>query len=206
MRFFFMAIVVFAPMTGAVLLGCEEGVILEDRGATPAVGCTPGQQQDCRCSGGLSGFQFCTEAGQAWSECFCSDAAKTATAVGNEPGRADPTSAEAASKLAVVWYSDDPYVAERIALMYTHNAKKSGWFDTVELIIWGPSQKLLIENDDVQSTVLQMMSDGVIVEACRACADLYGLTSQIEALGITVKYMGEPLTNMLQTDWEVLTF
>lgn len=45
-------------------------------------------------------------------------------------------------KLVVVWTSDDPYVAERVALMYTHAAKTAGWFSEVTLIIWGTSAKL----------------------------------------------------------------
>lgn len=39
------------------------------------------------------------------------------------------TSNELADKLVVVWTSDDPYVAERVALMYTHAAKTNGWFN-----------------------------------------------------------------------------
>ena len=48
-------------------------------------------------------------------------------------------------KLVVLWTSDDPYVADRVALMYTHAAKKAGWFSEVTLIIWGPSAKLTAE-------------------------------------------------------------
>ena len=34
--------------------------------------CTPGEQQDCRCSGGGEGFQTCSEDGSEWGECDCS--------------------------------------------------------------------------------------------------------------------------------------
>ena len=50
------------------------------------------------------------------------------------------------NKLAVLWTSGDPDVAEKMGFMYTYNAKKQGWFDEVVLIIWGPSAKLLSEN------------------------------------------------------------
>ncbi|MGM0622144.1 MAG: hypothetical protein ACQETJ_13915, partial [Bacteroidota bacterium] len=53
-------------------------------------------------------------------------------------------------KLVVVWTSDDPYVAERVAFMYTHSAKTAGWFSEVTLIIWGPSAKLTAENLKIQ--------------------------------------------------------
>ena len=51
-----------------------------------------------------------------------------------------------------------------------------------------------------------MQEAGIEVVACRACADAYGVTGTLEALGVEVKYMGEPLTRMLKGDWEVLTF
>ena len=49
------------------------------------------------------------------------------------------------NKLAVLWTSGDPEVAEKVCFMYTNNAKKQGWFDEVVLIVWGTSSKLLCE-------------------------------------------------------------
>lgn len=43
--------------------------------------------------------------------------------------------------------------------------------------------------------------------ACRACADAYGVTWALEGLGIEVKYMGQPLTEVLKAEeWKLLTF
>jgi len=53
---------------------------------------------------------------------------------------------KAPSRLCVVWSSGDPGVAKNVCLMYAHNAKRRGWFDEVHLIVWGPSDKLLTEN------------------------------------------------------------
>ena len=112
-----------------------------------------------------------------------------------------------ATKLAVLWTSGDPDVAHKVCFMYTHSAKKAKWFDTVELIVWGPSSKLLSEDQQLQQEVKQMLADGVIVEACKACADSYGVSDKLSSLGINVKYMGQPLTDMLKSpDWQVLTF
>ena len=57
------------------------------------------------------------------------------------------------SKLAVLWTSGDPDVAHRVAFMYSHTAKKVGWFDEVTLIVWGPSQRILIGDKDLQAKV-----------------------------------------------------
>ena len=109
-------------------------------------------------------------------------------------------------KLVVVWTSDDPYVAERVAFMYTHNAKKNGWFKEVTLIVWGPSAKLISENIKLQDEVKAMQKDGVEVEACIACSNAYGVTEDLKMLGYDVKGMGKPLTEYLKSGAIVLTF
>lgn len=109
-------------------------------------------------------------------------------------------------KLVILWTSDDPYVAERVAFMYTHNAKKNGWFKEVTLIVWGPSAKLISENLKLQEEVKSMQTDGVVVEACIACANAYGVTEDLRKLGYDVKGMGKPLTDYLKNGAKVLTF
>lgn len=112
----------------------------------------------------------------------------------------------APDKLVVVWTSGDPYVAERVALMYTHAAKSAGWFKEVTLIVWGPSAKLISENIKLQEEVRAMQKDGVVVEACIACANAYGVTEDLRKLGYDVKGMGKPLTDYLKSGAKVLTF
>lgn len=108
--------------------------------------------------------------------------------------------------LVIVWTSDDPYVAERVALMYTHAAKLNNWFDNVTLIVWGPSAKLIAENIKLQEKVKQMIADGVIVEACSACSDAYGTTKILQELGYNPKPMGVPLTTYLKSGANILTY
>jgi hypothetical protein len=90
--------------------------------------------------------------------------------------------------------------------MYTHAARRANWFDEVRLIVWGPSARLLAADKDLQAKVKAMMDDGVIVEACIACADSYGVTQALRDLDIEVKGMGQPLTEMLNSGYKVLTF
>jgi hypothetical protein len=120
-------------------------------------------------------------------------------AAGQEKGSQD-------SRLAVIWSSGDPEVAHRACLMYTHNARKQKWFDEVILIVWGPSARLLAADKDLQVKVKAMADDGVKLQACLACTDSYGVTEQLRRLGVEVKYMGKPLTDMLKQGWKVLTF
>ncbi len=127
-------------------------------------------------------------------------------AVMAQASRSSGNPVQQGSKLAVLWTSGDPGVAYRVCFMYAHNAKKHGWFDEVRLIVWGPSARLLAADKDIEAAVMQMMEDGVEVQACIACANSYGVSQRIRDMGIEVKGMGPPLTQMLQSDWKVLTF
>lgn len=109
------------------------------------------------------------------------------------------------NKLAVLWTSGDPEVAEKMVFMYTLNAKKQGWFDEVVLIVWGPSAKLLSENKMLQEYVKKMQDAGIKVEACIACARMYGVDGNLKEMGIDVKGMGVPLSNYLKEGWKTLS-
>ncbi len=109
------------------------------------------------------------------------------------------------NKLAVLWTSSDPDLAEKMAFMYTYNAKKQGWFDEVVLIVWGPSAKLLSENKMLQDYVKKMQDVGIKVEACMSCARMYEVDGKLQELGIDVKGMGVPLTNYLKEGWKTLS-
>lgn len=109
-------------------------------------------------------------------------------------------------KLVIVWTSDDPYLAERMVLMYAHAAKTAGWFKEVTLIIWGPSAKLVSENLKIQEKLKTMQKDGVVIEACIACATAYNVVDELKKLNFDVKGMGKPLTDYLKSDAKVLTF
>ncbi len=109
-------------------------------------------------------------------------------------------------RLAVVWTSGDREVATKMVFMYTANAKRFGWFQDITLVIWGPSAKLLSEDKDLQERVKAMKSSGVNLKACKACADQYGVSDVLTSLGVTVKYMGEELSDYLKEGRRVLTF
>lgn len=109
-------------------------------------------------------------------------------------------------KLAVLWVSGDRDVAEKSCLMYTHAAKRNGWFDEVVLIIWGSSSRLLAEDEALQKKIQAMKADGVILEACIACSNMLGVTEDLKALDIDVKGMGVPLSDYLKSGYHVLTY
>ncbi|MGO1368932.1 DsrE family protein [Senegalia sp. (in: firmicutes)] len=109
-------------------------------------------------------------------------------------------------KLVIIWTSGDREVALNMVFMYALNAKIHKWWKDLTLIIWGPSSKLLSEDEELQDYISKMKEEGIDIVACKACSNNYGVTEKLEDLDIDVKYMGEPLTNYLKEDYKTITF
>lgn len=109
------------------------------------------------------------------------------------------------NELYILWTSGDREVALSMVFMYAFNSKTKGFWDDVCLIVWGPSAKLLSQDEELQGRVRQMIEAGVKVEACIACANMYGVTKILESLGIEVKGMGQPLTQLMKEGKKILS-
>ena len=133
-------------------------------------------------------------------------AAAAVAAVLAEKAPPAPTEEDRAPRLAVVWSSADPDVAHGVCLMYAHAAARNKWFREVRLIVWGPSGRLLARDSKVQAKVKAMARDGVKLQACISCANSLGVTDDLRKLGVEVKGMGKPLTDVIRSGWKVITF
>jgi hypothetical protein len=109
-------------------------------------------------------------------------------------------------RVLIVWTSGDRDVALRMVFMYAGNAKKHGWWEDVTLLVWGPSQRLLAEDEVLQTGIAAGIDLGVRVIACKACADSYPVTEQLESLGVDVIYTGQLLTDWLKSGAALVTF
>jgi len=135
-----------------------------------------------------------------------SEVASNPVAVPN-PGIVPNPSVLPSPGLLVIWSSGDREVALKMVFMYTYNSKLKGWWNTVRFCIWGPSARLLASDNELQEKVSKMIEAGIEVVACKACADSYpGVSPVLESLGVDVKYMGAPLTEMLKSNWSTLCF
>ena len=110
-------------------------------------------------------------------------------------------------ELVILWTSGDKEVAENMVFMFAQNAPKYGWWEAnkITLLIWGPSDKLLAEDESLQKCVIEMKAAGIKLEACKACAEKYQVADKLTALGIDVKYMGEALANYIKEGRKILT-
>jgi sulfur relay (sulfurtransferase) complex TusBCD TusD component (DsrE family) len=70
----------------------------------------------------------------------------------------------------------------------------------------GLSDKLLEVNDMLKEKVTAMKKDGIIVEACIACSNKYGVTDELKVCQVGVKGMGAPLSKYLKKGYKVVSF
>jgi len=108
-------------------------------------------------------------------------------------------------KLNILWVNGDAVAAHTMVFMYAINAKTRGWWKDVDVIIWGPSTKLVAEDGGVQERIKLAQQAGVNILACVACATQLGVVEKLKSLNITVKAMGEPLTEILKNGEKLIT-
>ena len=107
--------------------------------------------------------------------------------------------------LYVLWTNDNPITAEKMVFMYAINSLVYGWWQMVTLIIWGATAKLVSEDETIQEKIKEALDAGVRITACKACTDELGVTETLEKLQIEVKYWGQPLTEVLKNNEQLLT-
>jgi hypothetical protein len=110
----------------------------------------------------------------------------------------------ASGRQLVLWTSGDREVALKMVFMYTLNCKARGWMRDVRLLVWGPSAKLLAEDQELQAQLKSLKDAGVELYACKACADQYGVSNKLAELGLTVVYAGKMLADLQRDGWYVL--
>lgn len=109
-------------------------------------------------------------------------------------------------KLNILWTTDNKDTIFNMIAMYAGNSKRLNWWKEVNIIIWGASAKLAGDDTQVQTEILELLNQGITIEACKDCCDNFGVTEKIERLGVSVRYMGEPLTAYIKNDEKILTF
>jgi hypothetical protein len=108
-------------------------------------------------------------------------------------------------KINILWASDNKITALNMLAIYVLNAKSRGWWKEINVIIWGASAKLVANDMQVQTEVLEMIHSGISVEACKDCSDVCEVTDKLERLGVNVRFMGQALTEYIKRGEPVLT-
>lgn len=78
--------------------------------------------------------------------------------------------------------------------------------EEVKIILFGPSERLVVTDKEVQDRLKEAPDQGINVIACKWCSDRMGSTEDLETLGIEVSYVGPTISELHRTGWASLSF
>ena len=90
-------------------------------------------------------------------------------------------------------------------LMYASKALSEGWMDDVKVIFFGPSERLLIEDEMIAKTAKEI---GAVEKpiACKYISDREGISEKIQDLGLQVEYVGTIISDLLRDGYVPMVF
>ena len=110
------------------------------------------------------------------------------------------------TKLLIVISTDNPETIMKFPLLYGGVSLPRNYWERVHVMFWGASILRAVDNEAIRSKVVAMQQDGVAFSSCIVCAEEYGATEALEAVGITCNHTGTLLTEALKDpSWSVLT-
>lgn len=108
-------------------------------------------------------------------------------------------------KINILWTTDNKDTIFNMLSMYAINSMKRGFWKHVNVILWGASVKLAGNDTQVQTEILEMLHNGVTIEACKDCADRFNASDTLLKLGVNVRYMGEPMTEYIKAGEKLIS-
>ena len=100
------------------------------------------------------------------------------------------------SKLLVIIATGDKEKA-LTGLMYARNAMNRGWLADVKIVFFGPSERLIVQDEQVADEVKDIVLLGELF-ACKAISDREGLSEEVGKLGVKVEYVGSIISNLIK--------
>lgn len=91
-------------------------------------------------------------------------------------------------------------------LMYAVNATKYGWLEDVKIVFFGPSESLLLEDEDLQELLREFHRHEQKAIACKYVASRTGAGDGLGALGVDVVYVGELISNLIKDGYTPLVW
>ena len=90
-------------------------------------------------------------------------------------------------------------------LMYASRTLAEGWMDEVKVVFFGPSERLLVEDDFIAKTAKELSATEKPI-ACKFISDRDGISEKIEALGVNVDYVGTIISDFIKDGYVPMVF
>ncbi len=82
-------------------------------------------------------------------------------------------------------------------LMYPNNALKYSWLEDLKVILLGPSEKLIVQEEQVWTEV-KRLNEMIGTIACKAISGEYKTSSELEKRCVRVEYVGKIMSDLIK--------
>ena len=103
---------------------------------------------------------------------------------------------EETSKLLVVLSTGEREKA-LTGLMYAKNAIEQGWIEDIQVIFFGPIEKLMLEDEEIKDYA-EAIAEQTECVACKYLSDRDEISEDIKQLGMEVDYVGSIISDYIK--------
>ena len=82
------------------------------------------------------------------------------------------------------------------AIVYAKNAIKNNWLDDIKIVLFGPIEKLLAEDEDLRSKFDSLLKYQKPV-ACKYVSDQDNVSNSLSEMGYEVEYVGKLISDYI---------
>lgn len=90
-------------------------------------------------------------------------------------------------------------------LLYATNALKNNWLDDVKVILFGPFEKMVSEDKELQEVLSKLLPYQTPV-ACKFISDREEISGSLETLGIQLEYVGAMISDAIGEGYVPMVF
>jgi len=101
----------------------------------------------------------------------------------------------------LIWLASGDIEKLQPGILYGTNARKYGWVDDVQFVVFGESERLMLE----QPETFELLQDNNTAY-CKFVADDMGITAELKEKGARIVYVGDYISNFIKDGYQVITF
>ncbi len=102
----------------------------------------------------------------------------------------------------LIWLASGEKEKLMPGILYGTNAKKYNWLGDVKFVIFGESERLFVEDEELYN----LLPEEVECAFCKFVLDQMGLTEKLKEKGAKVFYVGEYISKLIKDGYQVITF
>lgn len=102
----------------------------------------------------------------------------------------------------LIWLASGERAKLEPGVLWGVNATKNGWVDEVRFVVFGESQKLLLEDQDLFEIINKVQPPMF----CLHLAESENIKKDLEKKGANLIDVGEPIAEAIKDGFQVITF